>query len=112
MRIRYEDFALNSVGKTVTIFKDLGISITMEVRNWLQSATSKDNAKDLSIKQPWNLKRNVDSVLTDWRNQLSFEQVEMIQERCGTVLKELGYKIFSNSTELKNLNNLHFTPEW
>ena len=112
MRIRYEDFALNPVGKTVMIFKALGINMTIELRNWLNSATSSDNANDLSIKQPSDLNRNVDSVLTQWRNQLTFEQMQKIQEKCGSVLKDLGYKIFNNPDEMKNLNNLHFTPNW
>ena len=112
VRIRYEDFAVNSVGKTVTIFNALGINMTMEVRNWLNSATSNDNGKALSLNQPWNLKRDVGSVLIDWRNRLSFEQVVMIQKGCKSVLEKLGYKIFNDSSELKNLNDLHFTPEW
>ena len=41
-----------------------------------------------------------------WRNELSFEEVQHIQEKCSQAMKFWGYKKADTSEELKNLEPL------
>ena len=112
MRIRYEDFVLNPLGKTLKIYEFVGIEMTMNIKHWLDTAMSVTNEKNLSKTSPMGLKRNVMSVLNTWRAESSFEDVLTMQRNCEWVLDKLGYKIFRTEKELRDLDELHFAPNW
>ena len=110
LRIRYEDFVLNPIGKTLKIYDFIGINMTMNVKEWLDNAMSVQNENNRA--QPQSLKRNSKTVLNSWRKTLSFEAVELIQRKCEDVFKILGYAWFKNETELKDFSKPFFNPNW
>ena len=112
MRIRYEDFVLNPVGKTLKIYDFIGINMTMEVKEWLDEATSVTNKDNLAVASPQGMRRNVKTVLNSWRKDLSFEAVNLIQNKCDNVLNVLGYRRFNNEEDLQDLSKPYFNPYW
>ena len=112
MQIRYEDFALNPLGVSLKIYQFVGVNMTLKVKNWLNTATSVANRDKLAEDSPQGLIRNVKSVLNHWRKDLSFEAVQEIQSKCEKILNNLGYKIFDNYKDFKNLSTLYFEPNW
>ena len=112
MRIRYEDFALNPIGNTLKMYDFIGINMTMEVKEWLDKATSIANKNDLSVASPQGLRRNVKTVLNSWRKELPFTAVQIIQNKCKSILDILNYKKFDSNEEMKKLSVSYFTPNW
>jgi len=112
MRIRYEDFVLNPIGNTIKIYDFIGINMTMNVKEWLDEAMSPRNYGNVSVSSPQSMKRNVKSVLNSWRQELSYEAVEMIQNKCKGVLSILGYNKFRTNEDLKDLSKPYFFPDW
>ena len=112
MRIRYEDFILNPLGAALKIYKFVGLEMTMKVKEWLDVAFTTANKKSLAKSSPQGLKRNIKSVLNNWRIDLNFETVQEIQAKCDNILKNLGYRIYKSNEELKEISKLYFTPEW
>ena len=112
MRVRYEDFILNPIGFTLKIYEFIGLNMTLEIKDWLDTAFSVTNKDELAKKSTQGLRRNVKSVMNNWRNDLSFEAVQEIQSKCGRILKILDYKIFRNNQDFKDLSTLYFTPNW
>jgi len=111
-RIRYEDFVLNPLGVTLKIYKFVGLDMTLGIKDWLDTAFSVTNDDDLAKKATQALKRNVKSVLNNWRNDLSFEAVQEVQMKCKKILNILDYKTFQNNDDFKDLSTLYFTPNW
>ena len=112
MRIRYEDFILNPLGYALKIYEFVGINMTLEVKQWLDVAMSVTNKDSLYKKSPSGLKRNVKTVLNNWRKDLSFPIVKEIQTKCEEILNILEYKVYKNNYEMKDVRNLHFKPNW
>ena len=110
MRVRYEDFVLNPIGLTSKIYKFVGLKMTLEIKNWLDTAFSEKNSNELAKTAPFSLQRNIKSVLNNWRKDMSFEAVQEIQSKCERILKILDYKIFRNNQDFKDLSTLYFTP--
>ena len=110
MRVRYEDFILNPIGFTLKIYKFVGLNMTLEIRDWLDTAFSVTNSNELAKTAPFSLRRNIKSVLNNWRNDLSFEAVQEIQSKCERILIILDNKIFRNNQDFKDLSTLYFTP--
>jgi len=112
MQIRYEDFVLNPLGKTVKIYDFIGIEMTVNIKEWLNTAMSATNKEDLSKTFPMGLKRNVMTVLNTWRTELTFDDVIKMQTHCNWVLRTLGYRIYHSEAELRYISKLHFKPNW
>ena len=100
MRIRYKDFVLNPLDKTLKIFNFAGIEMNMSIKFWLDEATSTDNAFVYSSSHPQDLHRNVRGVLCLWITKLSFKHVQIIQKDCSAVIKALRYKVYNDSNHL------------
>ena len=110
MRIRYEDFVSSPLEKTQKIYDFVGINMTMEVKEWLDEATSVTNDDNLSVESPQGIKRNAKTVLNSWRNDLSFEAVNLIQNKCDNAMNLLGYRRFNSKEDLKDLSKPYFNP--
>ena len=110
MRIRYEDFVSSPLEKTQKIYDFVGINMTMEVKEWLDEATSVANDDNLSVESPQGIKRNAKTVLNSWRNDLSFEAVNLIQNKCDNAMNLLGYRRFNSKEDLKDLSKPYFNP--
>ena len=110
MRIRFEDFVLNPFGKALKIYEFAGIDMNMDVKKWIDKATSPSNKEYISDHQ--GLLRNGLSVLNSWRKELGFENFKKIQKECQSVLQTLGYKQYNSEKELHDLTEFHFKPIW
>jgi len=111
MQIRYEDFVFNPVEKASKIYEFIGIEMTLNIKQWLETAMSSTNNANLSKTSPMGLKRNVMSVLNTWRKDFLFEDFIKMQTHCQWVLDKLGYTTYNSDKELRDLKELYFTPK-
>ena len=112
MRIRFEDFVLNPIGKTLEIYNFVGLKMNMHIKSWLDKSTTHCNNENLSKTRQFGIRRNVLSVLKGWRERLKFTQVQEIQSKCQQVLDKLQYEVYQTDTDFKNFKTMHFEPYW
>ena len=84
--------------------------MALEIKDWLDTAFSVSNRDELAKKARFSLRRNIKSVLNNWKNDLSFEAVQEVQSKCERILIILDYKIFRNNQDFKDLSTLYFAP--
>lgn len=90
--IRYEDLTLNSLEVADKVYKFLNLENSkgyQSVKNW---ATSEVRRKKRGT---WDTDRSKETALksiSKWSKILNFEVINSIQENCGPVFENLGYK--------------------
>jgi len=83
--IRYEDFSMDPLNNTETVFKFFGFSLHPTVTEFLDSHT-KSNKGGVS-----STFRDSKTAPFHWRQQLTMVEVERIQAACGEAMKVWGY---------------------
>nr|XP_033784646.1 carbohydrate sulfotransferase 1 [Geotrypetes seraphini] len=99
--LRYEDMARNPIKKTEEIYNFLGISMDSSIVRWIENNTRADTTFD---KHKYGTIRNSEATAKNWRQKLSFDIVEFIQNTCQEVLVQLGYKLVNSDQDLRNLS--------
>ncbi|KAL7637835.1 UNVERIFIED_CONTAM: hypothetical protein RMT77_011447 [Armadillidium vulgare] len=97
-RVRYEDLALNPIEETKKLYKFVGLKYTIFTELLIRSTSFDDSLTS----DPFALRRRSSSRAFRWRNVMSFDQVQRIQEHCQDVLEKLNYRIFNTIEEYKN----------
>ena len=119
--LRYEDLALSPLWGLRTIYDFMGFSPDDNVQQWaadqhrkLQSNTTVHEVfKDIQ-----SLQRHVygtdrgdpRSVVDEWRRQMPFDAVEVIQLACKDFMERVGYLPFPSVESMKNNSQPTFIP--
>ena len=83
--LRYEDLALNPQEKAEELFEQLGLSMTKEVNDFIQSHTQNEK------KNAWSIHRKQGERVMIWAKQFNFQEVSDIQSNCVHLMNSLGY---------------------
>ena len=59
---------------------------------------------------PHEIKRNSNSTLNEWKEGLSWPEIQDIQEQCKDAMKLWGYELISAQEELRNTSSIF--KEW
>ena len=98
--IRYEDFCLDIKTNAASLLEFFSFKMHMRVAKFINSHTH-ENIGGVS-----STFRDSKNAPYHWRNELSFAEVQDIQEKCSEALKLWGYKKADTSDELENLQPL------
>ena len=98
--IRYEDFCLDIKTNAASLLEFFSFKMHMRVAKFINSHTH-ENIGGVS-----STFRDSKNAPYHWRNELSFAEVQNIQEKCSEALKLWGYKKADTSDELENLQPL------
>lgn len=70
---------------------------------------SEENLNELSKDlDHFNLFQKSSDKELKWREEMSFQDIEVIQDECRGALNIAGYRIFNSSADLKNLSISNF----
>jgi len=95
---RYEDFSMNPSNNTADVFNFFGLSFHPKVRSFLRSHT-KSNRGGVS-----STFRDSKTAPFKWREQLSIEEVEDIQDKCSEAMELWGYRKVPSPEQLKTFD--------
>ena len=70
------------------------------MKKWLQEATSSQNVRNLSKKEPFSTRRNSKEVLMAWRKSRSYDDIAEVQKRCKYAMNVLGFNLVDNEQQL------------
>ncbi|XP_068173418.1 carbohydrate sulfotransferase 1-like [Antennarius striatus] len=102
MAVRYEDLARNPLEKTKEIYDYLGLSMSKDVRRWIDANTQVRPGFLTRLK--YGTSRNSSANAESWRLKLGYDMVQYIQTVCGKPLLQLGYKMVNSTRELRNMS--------
>lgn len=104
--VRYEDLMTKPLSTVYQILKFAKINVRIDTLNWVLEningrATTGNRPHDrFSISH-----RNSSYSLTAWRKILDFRHVLSIQKQCTHVMQRFGYVVFSNKSNIYDLNS-------
>jgi len=115
--LRYEDLGTNPHQIAELVHKFVGIPMAPQVRLWLDkiayggsggdsSRLSFMNSQQSSSSSGWMeeyMAKNLTNSVHNWRTQLQYQAVRMIETECYEVMNLLGYKIVDDEEELTTL---------
>ena len=90
--LRFEDFANNPMKESKNLFKMLNLEFSPNVKKFIASHTKLPPNGSETISKV----RNSKAVAVSWKNYLSTEEIDELQEKCATVFKEAGYELAWN----------------
>ncbi|XP_045192762.2 carbohydrate sulfotransferase 1-like [Mercenaria mercenaria] len=98
--IMYEDLQTDLKTKTEMLYSYFGIGKS-DVKSKAENNTE-------ILQEEHKVNRTHGDYTNWWRFQLSFRTLNVVDSVCGNVLSFLGYKIFLNESELRNVSNKAF----
>ncbi|KAH7976632.1 hypothetical protein HPB52_017048 [Rhipicephalus sanguineus] len=101
VRVRYEDVAKSPVGESKALFRALRLDFSAGVMDFLGTHTAVNDTKVL--RNPYSTFRQSSATAFRWTKRLSWDRVKEIQATCAPILKRLGYEVFRNEKELKEV---------
>ncbi|GAB0096022.1 uncharacterized protein DMENIID0001_114710 [Sergentomyia squamirostris] len=90
--VRYEDLSLNPYEITNGILRFYGLPMDSEVIKFLKSHTK------VNVGDAYTTYRNSKTAPFHWIKDLSYEEIDTIQNSCSEAMKLWGYKKISNSS--------------
>uniref|UniRef100_H2ZM12 Sulfotransferase n=1 Tax=Ciona savignyi TaxID=51511 RepID=H2ZM12_CIOSA len=99
-RIRHEDITSRPEQSLMEIYGFVGESVPEDVKKWLKGTTQPENVQ--GIRSNFSTTRKASNVLNTWRRNLSYIDVQQIQNECEDVLQYLGYTIARDENHQKN----------
>ncbi|KAH7973509.1 hypothetical protein HPB49_001826 [Dermacentor silvarum] len=102
VRLRYEDIAKRPVKESMALFRALGLEFSAGVTDFLRTHTVVNDTK--ALQNPYSTVRRSSAAAFMWTKKLNWDRVKEVQTVCAPVLKRLGYKVFRNQEELKNVS--------
>jgi len=114
--LRYEDLGTNPHQVAELVYKFVGVPMAPQVRVWLDKLAygSKDGysstrssfaSSSSSGSMEEFLTTNLTSSVHNWRVQMQYQAVRMIETECYEVMNLLGYKIVDDEEELTSLTS-------
>ena len=95
MLVRYEDLAKDPYQKIKEILKFVGLDFHPRVKSYLDDHLNSDEDA------PWSTRHDPRKVLKRWMKLMPWSQVVKCQYHCRSVMKSLGYRLFSSEKDLK-----------
>lgn len=102
VRVRYEDVAKSPVGESKSLFRALRLDFSAGVMDFLSTHTAVNDTKVL--RNPYSTFRQSSATAFRWTKRLSWDRVKEIQAACAPILKRLGYEVFRNEKEVKEVS--------
>lgn len=103
--IRYEDMSNDPYNRTKVLFQFLGFEVHPDVKHFLDTHTRNDYGD-----HRWNTYRDTKSTPYHWQHDLTFEEVDAIQNVCGQAMKLWGYVAANDQNHLLNFDPV--SPEF
>lgn len=98
--IRYEDFCQNIKANAASLLSFFGFQMHPKVSYFIDSHTHSDKG---GVSSTFRDSKNAPY---HWRNELSFQEVQHIQNKCKKAMKLWGYKMANTPQELQDLQPL------
>ena len=112
--LRYEDLGTNPHQIAELVYKFVGVPVAPQVRMWLDKLaygvdpTLNTRNSQASSSTSGSLEdfyeKNITSSVHNWRIQMQYSAVRMIETECYEVMNLLGYKIVDDEEELTTLS--------
>ena len=108
--LRYEDLGTNPHQITELVYKFVGIPVAPQVRMWLDKLTYgvTTKAPQTSSSTSGSIEefdaKNLTGSVHNWRIQMHYSVVRVIETECYEVMNLLGYKIVDDEEELTTLS--------
>ena len=87
--IRFEDLAQDPLSSVSELYKFTGIKMLDTIKKWLNHTTSSVNGD----KSAYSTVRDSKQVLSNWRTNLNTATVQIVENYCGRVMRQLDYKL-------------------
>ena len=87
--VKFEDLFQDLENVTRNLYRFAGIPFKKEVLNWIEMNTQARNISDQE--DPYSTLRNSSAVLNKWKQELSKDDLEVIERHCAPVIGLLGY---------------------
>lgn len=85
--LRYEDLANEPHTVLRRLFEFLGMEYSEELTEFVSQHTESE------VEKPWSIARKSAARVSRWKDKLSVNEVEDIQQTCKSVIDNLGYEI-------------------
>ncbi|XP_057316559.1 carbohydrate sulfotransferase 6-like [Hydractinia symbiolongicarpus] len=108
--LRYEDLGTNPHQIAELVYKFVGVPVAPQVRMWLDKlaygATTRSSQTGSSTSGSVEdfYSKNLTSSVHNWRVQMKYTAVRVIETECYEVMNLLGYKIVDDEEELTTLS--------
>ena len=100
--VRYEDLAQDPYGKSKEILEFAGLSLHAKVQSYLDDHLNSD--EDV----PWSTRHDPRKVVRKWLKIMPWQFVAKCQFHCRTIMKILGYRIFTSQSDFSSGNAVGF----
>ncbi|XP_077166636.1 carbohydrate sulfotransferase 6-like isoform X1 [Paroedura picta] len=101
--IRFEDLVRDPLPEIAAMYKFANLQLTPKLENWIYNITHGQGAS--KKKEAFQItSRNAVNVSQAWRNVLSFQKVQRVQEVCKGAINILGYQLVDSEREQKDLS--------
>ncbi|XP_005106612.2 carbohydrate sulfotransferase 1 [Aplysia californica] len=105
--VRYEHGALNPLKYARDIYRFIGMDLTDNVVDFVNSITSA-RADDSLF---GTVRASSAEAMDAWRHRVSFDEAREVDRWCSDVLPDLGYKLLTSKAELKSNSSLLLESE-
>jgi len=108
--LRYEDLGTNPHQITELVYKFVGVPVAPQVRMWLDklaygtTTRSPQTSSSTSGSVEDFYSKNLTGSVHNWRVQMEYKAVRVIETECYEVMNLLGYKIVDDEEELTTLS--------
>uniref|UniRef100_A0A8C3XTZ9 Sulfotransferase n=1 Tax=Chelydra serpentina TaxID=8475 RepID=A0A8C3XTZ9_CHESE len=97
---RYEDLVRDPLGQVAEWYRYAGLASSPRLKAWVHNITHWAGPLDPEVLP---VRRDASKVSQAWRNQLSFHQVQEVQEICKPATEVFGYRPVSSEEEQRDL---------
>ncbi|XP_066493346.1 carbohydrate sulfotransferase 6-like [Tiliqua scincoides] len=103
LMIRFEDLVRDPLPEITAVYKFASLQLTNKLESWIYNIThGRGPSKKKEAFQITS--RNAVNVSQAWRNALSFQKVQKVQEVCKGAFHILGYQLVDSEREQKDLS--------
>ncbi|XP_022710111.1 carbohydrate sulfotransferase 1-like [Varroa jacobsoni] len=103
IQVKFEEFASDPFNETRRLFERLGLKYGRSTEKYLLSHTTDDDSHN----GPLSTRRYSKNVASKWKQMLSFRNILEIQNTCGSLITQLGYRLVDESdTEWRAKSNV------
>ena len=85
--IRFEDLAQYPLLVANELYKFAGLEMLETITEWLHAKTKSENGQGGA----YSTSRDSNKVVSNWRTKMSAATVKIVEEYCGTVMRQLNY---------------------
>ena len=90
--VRYEDLAMEPVNKAKEVLKHARMSFSSDVASWIESNTHSSPPSDMPTEEAQFItQRDSKQTALRWREKISMQNVEAVQDMCAEEMQQLGY---------------------